>query len=208
MQMEMEMQTQTQNFVKQVGEWADKNFGEKQNPWLGMVEETGEIAHCLLKRFQRIRGFENEAFFKEQLIDALGDLGIYAAHYAYVNGVRVYLGFEEHMHKLESPDNILVGELLYRIAALGDLWQEEADIEMQFNLMTRSAKTIALKYDIDFHDVVMGTWEKIVRKRNWIDNPLQGTINEPTSDSTNPGGIENRKPATDPGSTYGAKCVE
>lgn len=65
----------------EVGEWSRKNFPNNtpDNPFKGMVEELGELAHALLKKEQGIRGTaeEHDAAAK----DAVGDLIIYTADF-------------------------------------------------------------------------------------------------------------------------------
>src|SRR5215469_601041 len=82
--------------IKEVGLWSAYNFGPKQDPWLGMVEEMGELAHCLLKRYQGIRGYDDPLHFREEFKDALGDIGVYAANYAY----------NEQMRRIVYPKNV------------------------------------------------------------------------------------------------------
>ena len=72
------------NFAKlqrEVGAWSRKNFPNNtpENPFLGMVEELGELAHALLKAKQGIRGTaeQHEAAAK----DAIGDLLVYMADF-------------------------------------------------------------------------------------------------------------------------------
>ncbi len=65
--------------IEKQHEWELANFGE-QKPELalaGIFEELGELSHALLKHEQGIRGFENEAYFQEQVQDAVGDVMIY-----------------------------------------------------------------------------------------------------------------------------------
>jgi NTP pyrophosphatase (non-canonical NTP hydrolase) len=185
-----------QQFVDEVGEWGKRNFDTCQNPWLGMVEEVGEIAHCLLKRQQKIRGFDQEAFFKAQLEDALGDLGIYSAHFASLNGMHLYMGQEQHasIFKGGVEDNLIINELLYRLTLLHDADKKEMR-QMQYSVLLRVAKTLAYGYEIDFEKAVRGTWEKIVSKRDWVAAPHTGgeeekEINEPTSNSEYSGWID------------------
>lgn len=65
--------------IEKQHEWELANFG-KQGPEMALVgifEELGELSHALLKHEQGIRGFENEAYFQEQVQDAVGDVMIY-----------------------------------------------------------------------------------------------------------------------------------
>lgn len=61
--------------------WALYNFGERswQDPFMGMVEELGELAHAKLKQKQGIRGTyeEHESAAK----DSVGDFMIYLSDF-------------------------------------------------------------------------------------------------------------------------------
>lgn len=66
-----------------LGRWQERHFGEAnlQQLTLGLCEEAGEAAHCVLKASQRIRGMT--AGVAEPLIaDALADVTIFAMQIA------------------------------------------------------------------------------------------------------------------------------
>lgn len=66
-------------FQRNVGKWNAYNFPNKvggDEPFLGMVEELGELAHALLKLRQGIRGM-NPVKANALAKDAIGDLHIY-----------------------------------------------------------------------------------------------------------------------------------
>lgn len=62
---------------QEVSEWSTRNFGDQSwtNPYMGMVEELGELSHALLKQQQGIRGTSEE--HEEAAKDAVGDLMIF-----------------------------------------------------------------------------------------------------------------------------------
>lgn len=61
--------------------WEAHNFGDQQayRSFLGIVEELGELAHCILKGEQNIRGSQQEFDAKAQ--DAIGDITVFLASY-------------------------------------------------------------------------------------------------------------------------------
>lgn len=61
--------------------WTDHNFPNAtiEEPFTGMVEELGELAHARLKLKQGIRG-DVQTHIEEE-IDAIGDFMIYLMHY-------------------------------------------------------------------------------------------------------------------------------
>ncbi len=72
-------------------EWLAHNFPQQQpwDPFLGMVEEVGELAHALLKYKQAIRGHKDmdPDKFKDEVVDSLGDLFIYMMSYCNSNNL-------------------------------------------------------------------------------------------------------------------------
>lgn len=65
----------------EVEKWALYNFGEQapERPFMGIVEELGELAHARLKTQQGIRVEEDHEKAEK---DALGDMLIYMLHYS------------------------------------------------------------------------------------------------------------------------------
>lgn len=57
-------------------DWEEKNFGKvsREDSFLGIAEEVGELAHALLKSKQGIRTNENHDL---TIKDAVGDIFIY-----------------------------------------------------------------------------------------------------------------------------------
>jgi NTP pyrophosphatase (non-canonical NTP hydrolase) len=71
-------------FQKEVHIWSRRNFGvhKPDDPFLGIVEEVGELAHAILKARQGIRkGALSPEEARKQIKDAVGDLFIYTADY-------------------------------------------------------------------------------------------------------------------------------
>jgi NTP pyrophosphatase (non-canonical NTP hydrolase) len=73
----------------EVGLWARKNFpkAEPIDPFLGMVEELGELAHAKLKMKQGIRGTPLE--HQANIEDSIADLFIFAADYCERNNLNL-----------------------------------------------------------------------------------------------------------------------
>lgn len=59
--------------------WQNRNFGAAslEQVALGVAEESGELAHAILKRSQRIRGMGDETIFRITAGDAVADCAIY-----------------------------------------------------------------------------------------------------------------------------------
>lgn len=80
--------------------WLEHNFPDQTpiDPFLGIVEETGELAHALLKYKQGIRGHAgaDPDKYSAELEDALGDLFIFMLSFANSN----HLHLEEIILKI------------------------------------------------------------------------------------------------------------
>ncbi len=95
------------NFEKlqhEVGEWSRKNFPKNTplNPFLGAVEEIGELSHALLKQNQGIRGTfeEHEVAAK----DAVGDTLVYLADFCERRGWSMQAIIEEVWGRVKQRD--------------------------------------------------------------------------------------------------------
>jgi len=95
------------NFNKlqqEVGEWSRKNFPNNtpNNPFLGMVEEVGELAHALLKADQGIRGTAAE--HEEAAMDAVGDILVFMADFCERKGWSMQEIIEEVWDRVKHRD--------------------------------------------------------------------------------------------------------
>lgn len=145
-----------------VGEWADKNF-KVHAPAIGILEEIGEAAHCILKRKQGIRGFDNEQYFKEQLKDAIADIAIYCFHAAHITNLD-FMDFVHDMNEGEGNDEYLLANLAEN--ACGVLQEDNYCIGEVLDY----AQFLAMNHGINFADAVEETWAK-VSQRDWKKNP-------------------------------------
>lgn len=81
--------------------WQEEIFGDttSERMCLGMQEELGELAHCLLKRKQRIReGTHSD--LKEKIADAVADVMIFGIQLLHVEGLDAELVFSEVAEKI------------------------------------------------------------------------------------------------------------
>lgn len=76
---------------KELSDWQHKQFLPEDitlsNMALGVAEEAGEFVHAVLKHKQKIRGYEDEEFFKKELADAFGDIMIYGTQALSICGI-------------------------------------------------------------------------------------------------------------------------
>lgn len=74
------MKVDVHQIQEQAREWRARNFPDHtlEDQLIGMTEELGELAHAVLKHKQGIRGFEDPVKYEAAVMDAIGDLFIFA----------------------------------------------------------------------------------------------------------------------------------
>lgn len=180
---------------KEISEWAKTNFNNPppEDPSLGVLEEVGEIAHCLLKRKQKIRGFQKGDYFKTMFGDALADTAIYLLNLCGImnlpfaegslkaQGVEPFQTQKQAVHTLAMCATDLVDPEVQRISVI----QSQAAI-------LESLSSLALMYELDLDQLVIETWEKNVSKRDWVANPENA---DKVANPKAPGHKPGKKPA-------------
>lgn len=171
--------------INQVGQWANENFGSKRGADLGIVEEIGEAMHAVLKRRQKIRGFDLDDVFYEYFNDSLADAIIYLADYCYIH--RAFFKFNRNMQQssvtIEDERKIIA----HLLAAISQLFMYEeimvgdpVDPGQQeiYNLIAQricnGLEYWATAYGLDLPTVVTSVWED-VKRRDWTQNPADGS---------------------------------
>jgi len=85
---------------KEVASWSETNFGQQVSqvtgfplgslaPLLGIMEELGELCHCVLKHHQGIRGYDDPSKYEPERDDALADILVYLCDFASREGVNL-----------------------------------------------------------------------------------------------------------------------
>jgi NTP pyrophosphatase (non-canonical NTP hydrolase) len=84
--------------------WREHNFpnSEDIDPFLGIVEEVGELSHAILKARQGIRGTPAEHF--EAKKDAVADILIYMADWANREGLDLETTLEDVWSEVKTRD--------------------------------------------------------------------------------------------------------
>lgn len=162
----------------EVSTWADENF-DFHRPKLGVFEECGEMIKCILKRFQKIRGFDKEEFFLAELTDAIGDACIYALHDMAMVGESLVNEIEPEQDVVDDDSTEAIEDHFSELAdILGQLLAKN-DMEMLSGKRIHRAlfdklATIGAIYDIDLIEATVFTWSNVVQKRDWKKNPTDG----------------------------------
>jgi NTP pyrophosphatase (non-canonical NTP hydrolase) len=169
------------NISYEIDEWAKLNF-TVHSPKLGILEEIGELTHCILKRAQRIRGFEDFSFFVTHLKDAIGDTMVYLLHdLRMAEEILIWDDNKFNIDDLTTDTTIenleaIMGELsecagqhLQGLQYYGQLNYRESILSILDNLCAC--------YGFSLLEIIEETWAK-VSKRNWKANSVSGIVNE------------------------------
>jgi hypothetical protein len=148
-----------------VGAWSHRNFGDKQSPFLGMVEELGEAAHCDLKRIQGIRGYDEPEFFRREYSDALGDICIYAANYAYNEKISVKWPIQYPDGNIHSIENY-ISSAMFWLSKLNGVPEAPTDLSKYLYNFLVCITGLARLEDLILTEVAESTWNE-VSVRDW-----------------------------------------
>lgn len=156
----------------EVGEWSHRNFGAKQCPYLGIIEELGELAHCVLKRFQGIRGYEDPEVFAGDYQDALGDICIYAANYCFnYQLVSNWQGDDRHSGLNHTK---YLSNACYLLAHLPTTKNDiNNGTSLMMNNFLQELEYLAQLEQMELAVIANITWEKVVT-RDWLQNKTNG----------------------------------
>ena len=157
----------------EVAIWNNYNFpnNTKENCILGIIEELGELSHCVLKQSQGIR---KESSTDEKLKDAIGDIFIYCLNYAnYCN-----INFNNLDIKRDTPRPLdIVMSIVYISDSIRDLClQSIIYSESALERIIIHIKQICHLKNYDLSTIVNDTWND-VSKRDWIKFPNNGVTN-------------------------------
>jgi NTP pyrophosphatase (non-canonical NTP hydrolase) len=169
--------------IHQVGTWSIKNFGERRAAELGICEEIGEAIHCVLKRKQRIRGFDKDEVFYENFKDALADTIIYLCDWCHIHNAFFKFGrnlqavgnpaTDERrviVHLLQGAASMMLFEELNPMGGYKVSSGEEGAYNMVAQRICSGIEYWAQIYDVDLRVAVAITWAK-VSQRDWTKNP-------------------------------------
>ena len=156
----------------QIGAWADQQF-DASDARLGVVEETGEVTHCILKRMQRIRGFDNVEHFITKLADGLADTLVYLAHVCWVtkdasgNPLVAGTGPGCGLGAGWIP-NGYAAIIATSLRMQADLLEQNNHkfVQRQVEVVLHATSALAQMYEIDIVAALSYTWKKVAT-RNW-----------------------------------------
>lgn len=173
------------NQLKQeVGEWSKANFGEQETEHLKCLIETSQVdVRVCLGSLAPLMGLVEElgelqrSETKEDIEDAIGDIGVYSCDYAYREQIIIpYLGALES--SFSEPISYLGGLFhvtLKRHQGIRGYDSDEkykAERDIYFWHFLESVNVCCNGRLVEFTNK---TWDSIVSKRDWKENPNDGT---------------------------------
>lgn len=174
------MKTETElQLIRQVGEWAEKNFGINRKPELGVIEEIGEAAHACLKKMQGIRGYDKEEKFIEDFTDSLGDCVIFLSDWCAINNAYFQL---HNCVRITNPNDLQEDVVLqHLLQAASGLFIDYSTTQEGTNPIYSSIAQHIVQgltywaniYGFDLDLIIGATWAK-VQKRDWNKDKLKG----------------------------------
>ena len=156
----------------EVAVWNEFNFpnNTKENCILGIVEEIGELSHCILKQNQGIR---KESSTEEKLQDAIGDIVIYALNYCNYCGIDIMEALDS-MHS-DDHENISILDCITDMCFQIDSLTRDSSIigEVTIGGIIRNLYMLCEHKDYCLLDITNTVWDE-VSQRNWHEFPNNG----------------------------------
>lgn len=163
--------------------WTGKNFPEntEKEPLLGIGEELGELVEV----FSKYEDNPNEPLTAE-LTDAIADTLIYAADFA--NQCGFVFGELTALCGFTTTRNRALLELFKHLGKLnhhtlkrsqgirGSYGEHTLYLKQHLTLFVGAVDYMACWYGIDAAEAVADTWDKKVKKRDWLANKENGAI--------------------------------
>jgi hypothetical protein len=150
-----------------IDEWAQRSF-PLHLPRMGVLEEVGELTHCFLKRFQRCRGMEDDAKFKEAVADALGDIAIYCLHDMAMSnraaGCDLRGSLPVNMEMVEEAQGIIADLADCAVWLLQDQDYYVDGKQINEAILNRCGD-IARSVGLDFKHIVFATFEHVTTRK-------------------------------------------
>ena len=172
--------------IHAVGKWAEKNFGRRRAPHLGVLEEVGEATHAVLKHRQKIRGFDSFDFFATNFGDALADGIIFLADWCHLHNS--YFQFDRSHSSVGLADLQDEKIIIHLLQACGLLMstslteREGAFSVAEETLYNGIAQRICVgfetwgkMYNLNLRLLVASTWQS-VSQRDWSKNPQNAHV--------------------------------
>lgn len=160
----------------EITEWGERQGWTFFGPKIGVLEELGELAHCILKNRQKIRGMDDPKVFKDKLGDALADICIYCLNDLRRRGLNFFAhddftidtdslfdpddqgALEEALGRFADTVSVLLGDHDYEIGG----WQIHYSIIMHCHLF-------AVTFGLNLAEEIERIWAR-VSKRDWTAN--------------------------------------
>jgi NTP pyrophosphatase (non-canonical NTP hydrolase) len=144
-------------------EWVDREFPGQtpEIPAFGMVEEAGELLHCLLKLEHERRWGKDPRYpdLQADLVDAIGDCGIYAISWCNASNVEFaalerYPGFvREHATSLQHAADLIVQSVQNQASVVGTA------------IYLTILEYIAKMHHLNMDQCIQDTWKRVKERK-------------------------------------------
>lgn len=163
--------------IAEVGRWCENQpWHPTHAPDYGVLEELGELMHAVLKNMQKIRGFEDEAFFTRHAVDALGDFMVYLSHWCYMHNCYFTFRAEEFIPDLEEL-RPTIGQVLIGLSRMYSYTDDVMDAPAVAGAIacqiTHNMQAISMYLGINLENALVLTWDK-VKQRDWNKDKMKG----------------------------------
>ena len=159
----------------EVGVWNEFNFpnNTKENCIFGIVEEIGELSHCILKQNQGIR---KESSTEEKLQDAIGDIIIYCLNYCNYCGIDIMEALDNST-VADYEDFSILDIICNMCSEIPSLIKNSSVIgEVTIGGIVRNLYMLCEHKDYCLLDITNTVWDE-VSERNWHEFPNDGKAN-------------------------------
>lgn len=161
-----------QSLAFEITAWANENF-TIWAPDYGVAEEIGELCHCILKRMQGIRGFDDDKKYFDKVKDALADAAIYLLDFCGRNQIQITFPTKFHYG---TNLKYFVSQALYHTSRLLT-FEHNLNRIMAMEIVDKIMQDltdIAAVHDMHLvRDCIVPTWAK-VKQRNWNKDKITG----------------------------------
>jgi len=157
--------------------WLKKNFGTQKDwqPFIGVLEEIGELSHSYLKHSQQVRMNEDHI---AKMKDAIGDIVIFMI--SFCNALDI--DFSEIQNnqitftydKITDKPHLNILKMVKAYSALSDMFylslyskKERKILTLTyFNIMIIELIKFCSLFDFNINDCFYSAWQEVV-KRDW-----------------------------------------
>lgn len=146
-------------------EWLDREFPGQEPivPAIGMVEEAGELLHCLLALERERKWGPDKRYpdLRNDLLDAVGDCGIYVCSMCNTKGWSFDNAIRQSWGRTAEPTLLKCGLELVKCGLHVAEYLGQAQVHVYVSQLHETAKLAG----IDVLEAVSTTWQKVKERK-------------------------------------------